>query len=262
VTDPDAVEVEVEPPHESVEIAHRSDGTRSPAAALVALSDTAERFKASSGLTDTPVMAYDVDRRPASWVTAQTARRELRITLGFAVFAVVAGIMLALALGHRLTIFASTVFLVLVLVLRPYAFDYIDEHIRLSGGTDAEASVGETLNSLRHEEGWTVLHDIEQAGAGNVDHLVSGPTGVFMIETKARRYEYSQLVKARRQAAKLHDELDVWVTPVICLHDRRGDAFQHEKVWIVPHRMLLPWLHAQRNRPAEFERLARFADRL
>jgi nuclease-like protein len=263
VADPDVADIEVEPGDERVEIAHALDGTRSRRAPLVALSDLLlSDVKALSGVTDTPVMAYDVDRRPGGWVAEQTQRRELRISVGFAVFVVVAGIMLALALGHRLSIFASTVFLVVVLVLRPYVADYLDEHVRLSGGTDAEESVGQTLNALRHEAGWTVMHDIEQAGEGNIDHLVSGPTGVFLIETKARRYKDVQLVKAKRQAAKVHDELGVWVTPVICLHERGGEAFMHRKVWIVPHRVLLPWLHAQRNHPAEFERLARFADQL
>jgi hypothetical protein len=31
-------------------------------------------------------------------------------------------------------------------------------------------------------------------------------------------------------------------------------------VWIVPHAQLLDWLRQQRNKPVEFERLARFAD--
>jgi hypothetical protein len=212
-------------------------------------------------VTDTTPVAYDLDREPGEWVAAQSRKRERAIWLGFAAFSVVAGLMLALALGHRLTIGAATLCLVLLFVLRPLARSYLDDDIRLTGGTRAEESVGQTLTELRRE-GWFVFHDIEQPGEGNVDHLVSGPSGVFMIETKARRYEDRQLVKARRQAAKLHDDLDVWVTPVICLHERNGKAFRHDRVWIVPQRELLVWLRAQRNQPVTFERLARFADRL
>ncbi len=166
--------------------------------------------------------------------------------------------MLALAVGHRLTVAAATLFLALVIVLKPLAEIYMDEDIRLTRGARAEESVGLTLNELTRD-GWTVFHDIEQAGEGNVDHLVFGPNGVYMIETKARRYENRQLIKARRQAAKLHDALGVWVTPVICLHERKGKAFRADRVWIVPHGELLAWLHAQRNTPVPVERFERFS---
>jgi hypothetical protein len=109
-----------------------------------------------------------------------------------------------------------------------------------------------------------VMHDIEQAGEGNIDHLVSGPSGVFMIETKLRSYNERQLSKAKRQAAKLHDELDVWVTPVICLAERTGERppYKHAGVWIVRRDQLVGWLGEQRNQVLPFERLARYADRL
>lgn len=89
-----------------------------------------------------------------------------------------------------------------------------------------------------------------------------GPNGVFAIETKLRRYEDSDLRRIKRQARLLHDELGVWVTPVICLGSRRREAYRHAGVWIVPHRDLLGWFRTQRNQPVEFERLARFADTL
>jgi hypothetical protein len=50
---------------------------------------------------------------------------------------------------------------------------------------------------------------------------ISGPNGVFMVETKFRRYEDSQLGKAKRQAKKLHDELGCGVTPIICAGERK-----------------------------------------
>lgn len=53
------------------------------------------------------------------------------------------------------------------------------------------------------------MHDVEQPGEGNIDHIVSGPTGVFLVETKERRCEERHLTKAKRQAAKLHDALGV-----------------------------------------------------
>jgi len=105
-----------------------------------------------------------------------------------------------------------------------------------------------------------VLHDIEQSGEGNIDHLVSGPNGVYLVETKERRYEDRHVVKVKRQAAKLHDELGVWVTPVICLYERQGGPFRTQGVWVVPRQHLLDWLREQNHPPVAFERLAGFAD--
>jgi len=210
---------------------------------------------------DDRVMAYDVERRPGTWVAAQARRRERVIWIGAAIFVAVIGVMLALAIGHRLSIAASTLLLLVVVAAKPYADRYADSYIHWLGGARAEESVGETLNELRRE-GWIVMHDVEQEREGNIDHIASGPNGVFMIETKLRRYEDRDLVKAKRQAAKLHDELGVWVTPVIRLHTRSGKPFRPHGVWVVPRLSLLDWLRDQRNQPVPFEQLARFADRV
>jgi len=206
-------------------------------------------------------VGYDVHRRPGGWVAEQAARRERLIWLGFGIFFVIAGLIFALAIGQRLSIAASAIFLGSVLGLKPYAERYIDATFRWRGGAHAEEAVGETLDHLRRQ-GWVLMHDVEQAGEGNIDHIASGPTGVFLIETKQRRYEDKHLVKAKRQAAKLHEELGVWVTPVICLQERTGESFRTKGVWVVPLPRLLDWLRAQRNRTVEFQRLAAFADRL
>lgn len=206
-------------------------------------------------------MAYDAERRPGGWVSRKAARRERLIWLGFGAFFVFAGLLIALLVGHKLSITASALFLGATLAFKPYAERYIDATMRWRSGARAEQVVGETLNQLRLD-GWILMHDVEQAGEGNIDHIASGPTGVYLIETKQRRYEDRQLVKAKRQAAKLHDEIGVWVTPVICLHERKGSPFRTNGVWIVPCACLLNWLRAQTNRPVEFQRLAAFADRL
>lgn len=137
----------------------------------------------------------------------------------------------------------------------------LDEAIRRLRGARAEQAVGETLNELRRE-GWTVLHDIEQRGEGNIDHIASGPGGIYLVETKARAYQDARLTKAKRQAAKLHADVGVWVTPVVCLHERRGKPFKTRGVWVVPRGELLEWLRVQRNPPVPFEQLAQFADRV
>lgn len=206
-------------------------------------------------------MAYDLDKSPAEWVYRQSNRRERRIWIGGAIFLLVAGLFLVLAIGHRVGVTASALFLAAVFAAKPYADRYADKHVRLLRGARAERDVGETLNVLR-EEGWVVMHDVEQAGEGNIDHIVSGPTGVYLVETKASRYLDGQLTKAKRQAAKLHDELGVFVSPVICLHTRRGKPFKTHGMWVVPRPEIIDWLRSQHNRPVDPARLAGFTDRL
>jgi Nuclease-related domain len=213
------------------------------------------------GAADTASVAYEVDRRPGAWVREQTMRRERRIWIGLAVGFLVAGAFLALAIGRHVSIAGSAAFLAAVLLVRPYVEGYVDRHVRLRSGTRAEVAVGETLEQLRRE-GWIVMHDIERPREANLDHVVSGPNGVFLIETKDRRYEDRHLGRVKGQAAWLHDQVGVWVTPVICIRTRRGQPFRTKSVWVVPLDRLVDWLHAQRNTPVDFERLARFADGL
>jgi hypothetical protein len=126
----------------------------------------------------------------------------------------------------------------------------------------AASAVRETLNELRRE-GYFVMHEIEQTREGSVDHVVCGPTGVYVIETKARRYLEKDLHAATRQATQLAQELGVWVTPVICVHegaDARPD--RNKRVWIVPHESLLEWVQSQSNQTLPLDAFARFAGRL
>ena len=198
---------------------------------------------------------YDVDTRPGAWVARQAARKARLFWLGgVAALALVGGVV-ALSVGHRVGIGAAVLLFGLVAAAKPRAESAAAEMLNWLRGARAEEAVGETLNELR-SEGWIVMHDIEQSGEGNVDHLVSGPNGVYLIETKLRRYQAAHLTKAKRQAAKLKTELGVWVTPVICLDQRRGRPFRIEGVWIVPREQLLDWLRAPAQ-PARPVRAAR-----
>jgi hypothetical protein len=130
---------------------------------------------------------------------------------------------------------------------------------RWSRGAHAESIVGFALEKLR-QLGFEVVHDLSQPGEGNVDHLVSGPSGVFMIETKRWHYDAWHLRKAKRQAAKLAKELGVWVTPVICLARRRpARPFRDQGVWILGREGLVDWVATQRNEVVEPGRLGRLA---
>lgn len=206
-------------------------------------------------------MAYDTAKPPGEWVAAQARlqARLVRLLMGSALL-LIAGV-LWFAIGRRntgLTVLA----LLLLLVVQRLGARQIKVAANWMRGARSEEAVGETLAALTGE-GYEVLHDIPQKFAGNIDHLVSGPSGVYMIETKHRRYQKSDLRKAKRQAAMLRDELGVWVTPVICLDQHRDrDPYRREGVWIVCRTRVLAWIQVQRNRVLELDRLAAFADRL
>ena len=55
---------------------------------------------------------------------------------------------------------------------------------RLNRGERGELCVGEVLDELR-SDGYRVFHDLVR-DAFNVDHVVVGPAGVFVVETKFR----------------------------------------------------------------------------
>jgi hypothetical protein len=121
--------------------------------------------------------------------------------------------------------------------------------------------IGAMLDQLRRES-YHVLQGVELTDEGSIDYLVMGPTGVFAIAT-VRHFDGSMLATAKRQAARLHEVLEVAVTPVICPPGRQGRGpFQHEGVWIVRRDDLTPWLRAQANDVLEFVRFPRVADRL
>jgi hypothetical protein len=208
-------------------------------------------------------MAYDVDKRPATWVWEQAKKRRSRWLAVAIVLFVTSPLALVLNLtGHRALAIVALAFTLILsyLVWKPLA-PKVDAAVHWIEGARAEEAIGDLLNELRNE-GFVVMHDIEQVGEGNVDHLVSGPTGVFMIESKTRHYENGDLAKATWRAKNLRKQLGVWVTAVICIHERTGNLFRQKNVWIVPEPALLDWIREQKNRPVPFERLARFADTL
>jgi hypothetical protein len=206
-------------------------------------------------------MAYNVDREPAQWVGRQARRHGRGLYFVVGLLGLVALVSLLLALSPARTLIAGVALLAAVAVLKVIGERKVELAVRWRRGWAAEKSVGNELNRLRRD-GFVVMHDVPQRGEGNIDHIVSGPTGAYLIETKARGYQADQLLKARRQAAKLQVELGTWVTPVICLDNRDAKPFRHERVWIVPRQHILDWIRKQTNRQVPFERLARYADTL
>ena len=151
-------------------------------------------------------MPYDVDKRPGTWVSRQATKRRYRVLVFTALLLAGSCVGLILKFSHhpRLAIAASALSLVFALIVWRRLDRKTREAVNWLRGARAEEAIGDLLNELRGE-GFIVMHDIPQEFEGNVDHLVSGPTGVFMIESKARGYQAEALGKAKRQARKLHD---------------------------------------------------------
>jgi hypothetical protein len=218
-------------------------------------------LKKRSSRADLVTVAYNTAKPPGEWVAAQARfqARVVRLLMGAALILIADVLWFAIGLRNAgLTVLA----LLLLLAVQRLGARQIKVAANWLRGARSEQAVGETLAALTGE-GYAVLHDIPQEFAGNIDHLVSGPSGVYMIETKHRRYQRVDLRKAKRQAAMLRDELGVWVTPVICLDQRRDRApYRSEGVWIVCRTRLLVWIQVQRNRALEPDRLVAFAERL
>jgi hypothetical protein len=97
-----------------------------------------------------------------------------------------------------------------------------------------------TARALRKlvRQGWTVLHDVAVSGSrANGDHLLIGPPGVFLVDSKAWHGTITQAVDGsawhngypldqaiatvRWEAGQVADTLGAPVLPLLCVHDTR-----------------------------------------
>lgn len=203
-------------------------------------------------------MSYHVDSTPGTYAAPRESTVSVRSLLLVVAFAGVGALPLVLARAFDVSFAVSAPIVVLLAVI--YWAAESDSVLMERGlkGRNGEAVVGEALEGLRWER-YIVLHDVPFEGEGNIDHLVSGPSGVFLVETKFGSYLPVHLKKARRQAAKLSGDLGVPVTPVLCVGASEGDPYRHGGVQVVGFDGLLAWIREQSNPPVEFERLAHFS---
>jgi Nuclease-related domain len=206
-------------------------------------------------------VAYDVETRPATFAAARARTHTRRSLALIAAFVGAGALPLVLSQAFEVPVIASAVILMLLGALYHAANRESAKRERWVKGSAAEAAVGETLEALRWER-YIVMHDIYLPGDGNVDHFVSGPNGVYLVETKFARYLPRHLKRAKRQAKRLHDHLGVWVTPVVCLATREARSYKRDGVWVVGRHDLAEWIQAQQNEPVDFDRLAQFAESL
>jgi len=138
--------------------------------------------------------------------------------------------------------------------------DRREKRLRPSASARAGERVVEALKELR-SRGFQVVQDIGEEDDDAIAHLVSGSTGVFLIETRYGRCRDENLHEARRRATELFHELDTWVTPVICLAGRSWRRPRRkEKVWIVRRGQIAKWIAGRRNPVLESEHLPDITD--
>ncbi len=126
----------------------------------------------------------------------------------------------------RLWPVASAVWASIALVARPRQDP--DRWARGAAGEQATAALLARLAPSR----WTVLHDLAVPGSrANIDHLVIGPTGLWVVDTKAFRGGVKarwgrvrvggvplSTASVRWEAEVVSDRLAVPARPVIALH--------------------------------------------
>jgi hypothetical protein len=128
------------------------------------------------------------------YVSEQATKRQHRMLAlgigGMAVIGVILGLILRasfpwVTLPPLNGLFSTIGLLLLVWLVQRWMFRRFDELEKernaMRSGAAGETSVGFILSKLPEE--FCVLNDVSTSG-GNLDHVVIGPTGVFVIETK------------------------------------------------------------------------------
>jgi hypothetical protein len=216
-------------------------------AILAHLSDDPDQLLAGTG-ADRPVVAMRVRAsvgrpggsaqatwrrvRAAEWA-AWTHRLPWRVaaTLG----AGAAGAVLGSLLASRLALVLGAV--AAVAAAWRLRFQPSPDAVAWRQGAAGERYTARLLAGLERQ-GWVVLHDLAVPGSrGNIDHLVIGPGGVFVIDSKQYRgrlrldssgrlwhgrYPLAPALRAvdfeADQAARVLTDPDVVVVPIVAVH--------------------------------------------
>ena len=181
--------------------------------------------------------ARTFERRDERW-RGRMASRGLGILFGTAAL-VVAAIVIGAAVGYP-TIGAIFGLAIAVTILG----DLLRSRQRVTAwrvGAEGEHATADALASLPH--GWVVLHDRRiPGGRANIDHVVVGPQGVFVIETKSWTGKVSIDGDAVRLNGRRQDVVDQVRREAEAVRQILNDANRPMTVWsvICVHRADLP----------------------
>jgi hypothetical protein len=181
----------------------------------------------------------------------------------------------AVTLTRKLDIWSMTAGALMTSAVALFTFvrDDAPQHVlHWKRGAEGERKTEKALRPLERK-GWTVEHDVQREGRGNLDHVLTGPPGVFLLETKnpagtitfedgllvAQQfddpdevYRYRRLApRLRGQAAELSERLRaetghrMWVNAVVVIwgHFPHGRV-DHENVIYIHGDQLRDWLRS------------------
>jgi hypothetical protein len=139
-----------------------------------------------------------------SWRSSHLMRRIRLISLGLGVLFMVAGAKTGDALAFNLGALAGACFTFWFAVRDLAVPEYIE---RWGRGAEGEKRTGKELNRLGAD--WHVRHDL--AGRfGNVDHMLIGPAGVLLLDTKTWVHGTTTVTASGPIVAARHDEECTW----------------------------------------------------
>ncbi|MGA2513679.1 MAG: nuclease-related domain-containing protein [Candidatus Limnocylindrales bacterium] len=191
-------------------------------------------------------------------------RRARPAILAFGVAVALVGLLLtafgptlAGPIGSSFRVFYLIIFIAAVVMTPVAMFAPQRSTIAWRTGALGEERTGEVLRPLE-AEGFRIIHDRLIPGSrANIDHIVVGPPGVFIVETKSyeRRLSRGQkerfAAQARGEAAVVAGVISPFpVTPLVCVHRADLGWFKTEVdgVRIVTSRELVKLL---RKAPAQ-----------
>jgi len=95
----------------------------------------------------------------------------------------IAGVALSVV-GHGIVLWCGGLLVGGSLVLWLHVADAVPVNVeRWRAGAAGERRTERALRPLQRV-GWTITHDLDLPGAGNIDHLAVGPAGVFVLDSK------------------------------------------------------------------------------
>lgn len=126
----------------------------------------------------------------------------------------------------------------------------LDDALNWVTGARAERAVGADLDRLRHQ-GWLVVHGYKKDRGGDIDHILCGPNGAYIVETKSYGYRARDIRQTAINAWWIREKLGVrWVTGVLCVRESRPPVIKG-KIWVVSHDDVIKWLGTRHDGPVE-----------
>jgi hypothetical protein len=123
--------------------------------------------------------------------------------------------------------------------------DAPDRIDRWRRGAEGERRTEKVLKPLQRD-GWTVVHDLPH-GQGNIDHVVIGPAGIFLLDSKVWSGTVTVDDGGVPTVTPIDTPEDAWTLPKIPCHMRRLAANLHDDLkgrthlrrWVKP--VLVLW---------------------